>query len=259
MTDRLHNIRVMVTRPVEQAEAMSVLIEQAGGQAVRFPALAIEPVQDAESVQRCKFASGYDWIIFISQNAVRHALSLLPVTNWPDNTAIAAIGQSTTSALRQAGLEVALQPEHDANSEGLLEAFSNESLAAKKMLIVRGVGGREALANGLRERQALVDYAEVYKRSSPLPDAGLLSEIVNNGIDIITVASGETLRNLASSIDNSELNDQQKQSLYGCPLVVVSERIRALAEQLGFLDTVIVADEPDNAGIIKAIEKWQVE
>jgi len=255
MSHRLQNMRVLVTRPTEQAAGLIEQINNAGGHAVSFPTLAIQASADAESMARCKFVSGYDWVIFISQNAVRYSLSVLPITNWPKETLIAAVGPTTSNALQQAGLQVNRQPDSSMNSEGLLEKFSAEQLKNKKVLIIRGVGGRETLANSLRDKGALVDYAEVYSRHCPEHDEKYLAQALENGIDIVTIASGETLQNFATIIEHSHLSNKQKQTLYACPLVLVSARIKMLAEQLGFLDTVVVS-EPENIGVIKAIEEW---
>jgi len=258
MSSRLKNIRVMVTRPVEQATDLIEQINDAGGNASSFPALAIQSNPNSESIERCKFVSGYDWIIFISQNAVRYALSLLPISDWPTTTKIAAVGPTTSNALQQAGLQVNKQPVKAMNSESLLEAFAEEDLNDKKVLIIRGVGGREKLANGFKEMGALVDYAEVYNRYCPELDNSHLLNQFEQGVDVITIASGETLQNFAELIESSTLNDQQKNKLYTCPLIIVSERIKVIAERLGFLNTVIVK-EPENKGVVNAIEEWQNE
>lgn len=256
MSQGLDNTHVLVTRPTEQSDELIALIEAVGGKAISLPLLAIEASVDAESKQRCQFISGYDWVIFISQNAVRHALSLLPSNNWTDSTAIAAIGRSTTNALRQAGFPVDVHPDDNMNSEGLLEALSDESLSEKKILIIRGIGGRETLADGLREKKALVDYAEVYRRVCPEVESQQLGQLIDEGIDVISIASGETLQNLASIIKTAAITDVQKQKLRSCPLIVVSKRIKVMAEQLGFSASVIVANEPDNNGLVKTIQQW---
>ena len=257
MSQGLANSHVVVTRPVAQSHRLCDAIQQVGGNATCLPMLEIVPDANAESRQRCQFISGYDWVIFISQNAVRYALALLPEKKWMESTAVAAIGQSTADALHQAGLPVDIQPDVEMNSEGLLQAFSEESLAAKKILIVRGVGGRDTLAEGLRERQALVDYAEVYRRRKPAINVQQLRDVLSQGIDFITFSSGETLTNFAAIIKEATLTEHEQNQLQSCALVVVSERIKALAGQLGFTGTVIVAREPDNAGLIEAMQSWQ--
>jgi len=256
MSQGLDNISVLVTRPREQSDELIALIEAAGGRAISLPLLAIEASVDAESKQRCQFISGYDWVIFISQNAVRHALSLLPTNNWTDSTSIAAVGRSTTNALRQAGFSVGAHPAGNMDSEGLLRVLGDESLSGKKVLIIRGIGGREKLAEGLRERKALVDYAEVYRRVCPEVTAEQLDKVINNGIDVISITSGEALQNLASIIESVAITDAQKHQLRSRPMIVVSERIKQIAEQLEFKATIVVAKQPDNTGLLDAIRQW---
>ncbi|MGZ5058681.1 MAG: uroporphyrinogen-III synthase, partial [Methylobacter sp.] len=71
----LSGVRVLVTRPEHQAENLSRLIEERGGVAVRFPALAIIPQDDVGGI-RSTLANPdkFEWIIFISANAVNFAL-----------------------------------------------------------------------------------------------------------------------------------------------------------------------------------------
>ena len=257
MSRKLVNRHVVVTRPAAQSHRLCDAIQQAGGKATCLPMLEIVPDADAESRQRCQFISGYDWVIFISQNAVRYALALLPEKEWMDSTAVAAIGQRTADALHQVGIPVDIQPDAEMNSEGLLQAFYEEPLAEKKVLIIRGVGGREALADGLRQRQALVDYAQVYRRTKPTITAQQLRDVLHQGIDFITFSSAETLENFAAIIREVALTEDEQSQLQACSLVVVSDRIKAHAEQLGFTGTVIVASEPDNAGLVEAMQAWQ--
>ncbi len=61
---------VLVTRPEHQADELVAAIEDAGGEAIRFPVIDIEP-QDSADVSRCLEAlPAADITIFISTNAV---------------------------------------------------------------------------------------------------------------------------------------------------------------------------------------------
>ena len=70
----------------------------------------------------------------------------------------------------------------------------------KRVRIVRGNGGRETLADTLRERGAIVDYLEVYARRLPAYSAGELDTLEkrwqSGGIDAVVVMSVQSLRNL---------------------------------------------------------------
>jgi uroporphyrinogen-III synthase len=249
-TADLQGCRVLVTRPVAQAGALCNQIEQAGGVALRLPTLAIEAMDDAASRQRCQSAADYDWLVFISRNAVEFARPCLPA-NLPETVKVAAIGQATAMALSSSGIPVSLLAEGYGTSESLLTAQELATMSGQRVLILRGEGGREVLAESLRERGAQVDYADLYRRLRPATPAGELSRLLDAGIDVITVASGETLDNLLA------IAGEERCNITHLPLVVMSERLRTLARQRGFTDTAIIATETSDKGMVEAIRQWR--
>ena len=246
----LQKCRVLVTRPAAQAEALCECITQAGGIAIRQPALAIEAVHDASSKQRCQSAADYDWFIFISRNAVEHARTCLPVT-LPETLKVAAIGQATASALSGAGIEVELTAKGAGTSESLLTEPVLADMTGQRVLILRGEGGRERLAETLRGRGAQVDYADLYRRVRAETTPGALARLLDAGIDILTIASGETLDNLLA------MAAEEQRDITSLPLVVMSERLLTLARERGFTDTVIIATEASDKGMVEAIRHWR--
>lgn len=245
----LAGTRVLVTRPSGQQAGLVAAIEAAGGVALHLPAMAIQPYHQTESTLRLRHATAYEWLIFISRNAVEHALPHLPRRGLPK---LVAIGSATAAALQDVGLAVAVQPGRY-DSEAVLARLPRD-MSGQRVLIVRGVGGREQLATGLQARGASVDYAEVYRRSCPaLPDTEL-PELLAQGIDIITVSSGEMLRNLL------QLAGAACGQVLQLPLVVMSERGAALARTLGFPHThIYTATQASDAGILAAIRIWHSE
>ena len=255
MANRLQGIRVLVTRPTQQAAGFSAAIEAEAGAVVQLPALEIQPNDDALAHARCGAASDYDWVIFISQNAVQHALPHLPLA-WPSQTRIAAIGQATADALMSASLNVDVLPGNGSNSESMLEALASKDLSGQRILIVRGKGGRETLAKGLSAQGAKPEYAEVYRRACPDVGSADIKQVMQQGVDIITIASGETLVNFSTIIKNAAADVNHSQDLLDLPLVVASSRIAKLVAQSGFTGTVVVAPHPGAEGFINAIENW---
>lgn len=252
---------ILITRPAHQAEKLCHLVAQAGFQPVRFPVLAIKPIQKAEQA-RAMLATidGYDRLIFISVNAVNFALLLndgkiTPFTKRP----IAAVGASTAEALIKLGLQVDAVPESGFNSEALLAMPQLRSVKDQHILIIRGEGGREALAETLRQRGASVDYLEVYQRACPdTNNQPLIEMLQNKQLAVITVTSVEGLGNLVLMV-----GDSFKSALVILPLVVVSERMAQDALALGFYQVAVAKNASDTAiveeikSILNGEYQWQ--
>ncbi|MFI3186711.1 MAG: uroporphyrinogen-III synthase [Methylococcaceae bacterium] len=250
MNKILNGARILVTRPVHQAEKLSRLIEESGGIAVRFPTLEIVARADSEQIKlmlenldRCH------WLIFISANAVNFALKAnsgkIPSSK---SVRFAAVGQSTAQAMRNAGLPVDLLPENGYNSEALLEMPVLQQVEGQNILIVRGVGGRDQLATILRSRGANVDYLDVYKRIVPQSDNAVVVKLITQqSLDVITVTSAEALQNLMLMF-----GEKNHKLLSLIPLVVVSDRIRCIAADLGF-NRISVTNNPFDTAILEQV------
>ncbi len=173
------------------------MIEQAGGTPVLFPTIEIQPVEEsAETRGMLNQLEQYDYAIFISANAVRHAMAKVRGA-WPEGVAALAVGEATAQALREHGLSRILTPEKGSDSEALLRLPVLQHVENKKLLIVRGLGGRELLAATLRGRSAQVDYLECYRRVLPATDpVPILQRFARSGIQAIAINSGEGLENL---------------------------------------------------------------
>lgn len=239
----LHGMGVLVTRPAHQAEGLCGWIEANGGRAIRFPAVEIRPAGSAEARRMLAAAGSYDWLVFVSANAVHHALPFLPEHRGDLQTA--AVGESTARALAAAGFAGVLTPTAGADTEGLLALPAFARLNATRILIVRGHGGRTLLGDELRARGAVVDYAEVYDRVSPVVDAAPLLGRWNRDVDAVTVTSGEILDNLIAFLERD-------QRLFATPLVVISPRLADLAVRRGFCK-VVTAAGPDERAIVAAL------
>jgi len=107
-----------------------------------------------EQIQR------FDTIIFISPNAVEHGLNQLQsLSALNSNIQLATIGQGSAKALKsKLGKQPDICPQENFNSEGLLATEAMQNVANKRILIIRGNGGREHLKNVLQQRGAIVEY-----------------------------------------------------------------------------------------------------
>ncbi len=253
----LAGLRVLVTRPPHQSAGLVALIEKHGGTAIRFPVIEILPVQDARAA-RAALASLDDYarVIFISPNAVRHACALMDTAPAPETRAlIAAVGESTAATLEQAGFDAVLRPAQGASSEALLALpeFDGKTVAGSRILIVRGIGGRQLLGDTLSKRGARVTYAEVYRRARPEVNGdGLARRGRNGGIDAIVITSLEGLENLFAM-----LGDGAAAWLKQAGYVVVSERLADYARALGIKDPPVIAARADAEALLEALLRWR--
>ena len=252
MTGPLAGARVLVTRPADQAEGLAHRIAAAGGEAVCFPALAIEPVHDLAAVRAAiGDVRDYDVAVFVSRNAVAHGRALLEGAT-PDHPRVAAIGPSTAAALEGVGVLVSIRPADGYTSEALLAQPALQGLHGRRVLLVRGSGGRELLADTLAARGAEVVSAQVYARNVAAGDVGdLIERWRRDGMDFVTALSVETLDALCAL-----LGERGHTLLAATPMVTASARVIKRAATLG-LTRVVPAGGPDDGALIEAMAAWR--
>ncbi len=260
MTAVLDDIKVLVTRPEQQAEVLCESIQNLGGTAIRFPVIEITQSRDQQATKTVlDNIPQYDIGIFISRNAVDWTMKLLADKKSTqkksslDKLTLIAIGTATAKTLEQI-LSAEVITNSGANSEALLEleALSEKDVRGKKIIIFRGEGGREHLATTLRKRGATVDYAEVYRRDCPQYDRDVVAKLwSSNSPDVVIVTSNKGLENLFSL-----LNDEQRNILLGKQLLVMGGRMLDFSNGFGFTMPPILAEENNDEGILSTIVKW---
>ena len=246
----LHGYAVVITRPVQQADRLATLIRDAGGDPILFPALAILPSADgSRAAKLLQSAATFHLAIFISPTAVEEAYSLL-TTAWPATLPTAAIGEATSTALRLHGVQNVIVSDDGSDSEALLARTELTAVSGRRILIVRGEGGREHLAEELRRRGADVVYAECYRRSRPRTDpAELLARWERGALHAVTVMSSETLDNLWHMIGT-----RGQQLLRRTPLFMPHANIAEYAATLGLTQTAIAP--PGDDGMLRGLSAW---
>lgn len=245
----------MVTRPEEQAQTLIGEIERHGGQVVFAPMIAIEPKVSPQARAMIDAIDSYDAVVFISRNAVEHGLRLLhDAGRTLTGQAVFAVGVGTAGRLRELGVKEVHTPKNEFSSEGLLKVpgLSAHAIDGRRVLIMRGAGGRELLAQALQQRGAQVDYCEVYART--VPSIRLTDVLRNSNIaapDIAIITSPEALTNLADKIDQEGLD-----VMYDVPLMVAGGRTAQEVERLGFTLEPVMVDNPGDRSIVEALVRW---
>ncbi|MES2624972.1 MAG: uroporphyrinogen-III synthase [Pseudomonadota bacterium] len=243
----LTNKNIWLTRPAEQIGELRLQLEKLGAHVLSFPLLTIRPVDPAPVVkQRLMNLDQYDLVFFVSTNAARIGLDVI-VGLWPQYPAHIlnfAVGPSTAAEIESYALPVCY-PQDRMSSEAMLELPELQNIGGKKSLIIRGVGGREILAEGLRSRGALVDYAELYERVVPVYTNGQLRRCVQQHTpDAIVVSSAEALDNLRQLYEPLA---PEKLSWQQFPLCVTSDRLAEHAFETGYMVVTTMAGATDVA------------
>ena len=250
---RLTGIGVLVTRPEHQSNHLCQLIEAEGGAAVRYPALVIKPRPDRAAVRAAIGpADRYDLVVFVSANAVRFGADILDQRR---DVPVAAIGQATAAALNAAGYRVSLMPEEGVDSESLLAMPQLAHMSGQRVLIVRGIGGRDLLLEVMTARGAQVQHAEVYIREAAYPSMERKAEVEElwrqGGISVYTATSVELLEALIGIV-----TPRCRELMHSTALVTGSQRVADAATRLGLGSPLILADSADDAALTGALIRW---
>lgn len=252
MDNSLNGFGVAITRPIDQAKRLSAAIEQHAGQAILFPLIAIAPLDDyavfEQTISQLKSAN---WAIFISTNAVENAMPRLikKLGKLPEHLKFAAIGQQTAKALALYGVQQVLIPQSRFDSESLLALPEMHDVAKQAVMIFRGIGGREVLADTLKARGAQIIFAESYRRINPQTNCVELAQLWRKQqLHALVVTSSEAMRYLLQMTNNG--SDEWLRKVQIC---VNHARIAEDASSLAL--NVHVADAPGDESMLACLQK----
>jgi uroporphyrinogen-III synthase len=246
MKPKLTGIGVAITRPVDQAKKLAELISNASGTPILFPLIEITPLSDYSQFEAViSDINSYDWAIFISSNAVQNGMPRLLKQGVPPTLKFAAIGPVTSKELQSFGITNVLSPKDRFDSESLLALPEMTNVAGKKVMIFRGVGGRDVLAETLKAWGAQVIFAECYQRINPQADCDLLAQLYSEKkLHGIVVTSSEAMRHLLDLAGDVDW-------LHNVTLFVNHARIAEFPTQKGF--KVKVADALGDEAMLKTL------
>ena len=221
--------RVLLTRPAEESAALAATLSEAGIFSSSLPLLDIEPLPVTPEQQAVFRDLGrYCAVIVVSKPAARLALQQLDQA-WP-HLRWFSVGAATAQVLADHGFDVQY-PQAGDDSEALLELPALREAIARpdaRVLILRGEGGRELLAERLREQGASVDYLELYRRFLPAYDKGVLMQRIQlERLNGLVVSSGQGFLHL------HDLAGPDWPQVAKLPLFVPSPRVHEMARAAG--------------------------
>jgi len=156
-------LRVIVTRPPEQAGPLGERLEALGYEVVLCPLIELEPAGPPELD-----VGGYDWVVVTSPRGARE----LARRRTGDLPQVAAIGHGTAAVLREHGIEPALVP-RVSTQEGLVSELPQPP---GRVLFAGAQDARPYLAQALRaETVVLYRTRELRPAEPPVGDLVVLA------------------------------------------------------------------------------------
>ncbi|MDO8697402.1 MAG: uroporphyrinogen-III synthase [Pseudomonas sp.] len=231
--------RLLLTRPADESAQLAASLAAQDVFSYSLPLLQIEALaESAEQRALILELDRYCAVIVVSKPAARFGLALLD-RYWPQPPPAPrwfAVGAATAQVLHEHGLSATF-PEGGDASEALLampQLSAALTVHSPRVLIMRGEGGREFIAERLRGQGVTVDYLQLYRRSLPAyPPTLLIEQLTAQRLNGIAVSSGEGLAHL------QQLAGAAWPQVARLPLFVPSVRV---AEQARVAGAEIVVD-----------------
>lgn len=229
--------RLLLTRPAAECTALAATLAEAGVYSCSLPLLETEALaQTPEQGTIMRELERYCVIVVVSKSAARLGLELLgrnraappPGVHW--FSVGAATAQVLDGYLQAHGLRAGFPCAGD-DSEALLalpQFTAALQVPSPRALIIRGEGGRELIADTLRQRGVAVDYLQLYRRVRPQYPAGTLTRLIAQAqLNGLLVSSAQGLEHLL------QLAAEEQLELTRLPLLVPSPRVAAMARAAG--------------------------
>lgn len=204
--------RVVLTQPIPRVRGLAARIRLHGHQALELPVRRLRPLP-AGAGWAVELPARYDWVIFVSPGAIEIALAGFAGA-WPESVGIAVVGPGSASELARhscigAGVRI-VQPgvaPHDA--EALLQTPPFDVPRGLRVLVLRGVSGREDWLARLRGRGAQVEvralYETVREPVAPQALACLVQWAAEDVPVVIAVTSVDTVDSLERLLAGRDL------------------------------------------------------
>ncbi len=236
-------MRVVVTRPEAQAEALIDALVRTGATVVALPLIAAEPITTSPEITgACAHIDRYDVVVVTSANGVECLVDRLAESGarMPVSTRICAVGDATARAASRRGLRIEVLPQR-ASGAAIVEALG-PSVSGARVLCARARDARPELPEGLRAAGAQVDDVAFYVTVdvTPTPDAVATAFPA----DVVVLTAPSAVRNALLVIG--------RQHLSATRIVTIGPTTSAAVRDAG-LDVAAEADDQSVDGLVTAV------
>lgn len=258
----LFGLRIGITRPDHQCDAICRKVTSLSGQPVVMPLIEINQIDSAarQTVsQVINKLEEFDWLIFTSVNGVDAFLRYL----WEEgddvralgHLKLAAIGSSTAQALERSGLRADVVPEHF-RAEALAAALTPH-VKNKRVLWARANRGRDVLPKTLTSAGAAVTECVVYRNDDVTNwPPTVMQQLQDGSLHWVGLSSPSIARQFAELLNRCDLSPDQTpvriatiSPVTTAAAMEVGLKVRAEATRYtwdGILDAIVAAERSEN-------------
>lgn len=247
--------RVLVPRGGPWGDGVAASLRAQGAVPVVAPLINFAPTNDQAALDRAleQLAAGeFDWLTVTSATTVDVLFAHRAVV--PKKTKIAAVGETTATALQAVGYEVNLVPENDNSAAGMAQQLIALEPEPRRILTLRSEIAKPVLTESLIAAGHDVHSVVAY-RTVGVPVTERIHRDVENGrINAILITSGsvaEQVRAQFQNIPDTTLlaaigpRTAQDARRAGLPISVVADRqtVDALIDAVSHFTLPHAADE----------------
>ncbi|MGQ8337887.1 uroporphyrinogen-III synthase [Sunxiuqinia sp. A32] len=187
---------IITTYPERTNDELKEILSSKGATVLSMPAIEISPLSF-----QLENASGYDWFVFTSKNAIKPFVTQVSV----ENKKLAALGAKTAEKL----VEYNLQPTFIGSGKSAADfaiEFQHQVEQNEKILLVLGSLAPDTLQNAF-SKKFVTDRINVYQTSlKKTVDETILSRIKEDQYDLIVVTSPSAVQSTIQLLNSSPQN-----------------------------------------------------
>ncbi len=245
--------RVVLTQPLPRVEPLARALVERGHEVLclsftRVLAREVDGLEDR--------LARTDWVVAVSPAALERLAALLG-NRWPTGPGLALIGPGSLRALEQSGMAIppdrlALPSRPPFDASALLRAGPLTQPAGKRVLVVRGDGGRDDWIDQLREAGAAVETLALYDREPIQPDPAALLRLRDWLVEPAKVFCVLTQTGTAARLTQAAGEQSIRPPFGSVVALAIHSRIAEAAAAVGFTRVRLI--DPGEDALIAAIE-----
>ncbi|MGV3712579.1 uroporphyrinogen-III synthase [Pseudolysinimonas sp.] len=197
----LSSWRVLVPRGGSWGDRVAARVRELGGIPVVAPMLNFASAEDPAALANAlhELQDGqYDWIVLTSATTVDVLVS--QGVRIPDDTRVAAVGETTAAALQLAGYRVDFVPTSDNSARGLVTEWPASERIHGRVLVPQSDIAEPTLVAGLAKLGFAAEYVTAYRTIGVPVSPEVAADVASGRIGAILVTSGSVARQVAAQL-----------------------------------------------------------